>query len=52
MYKTKSELLGLGILTSHFTAAARFTLRDSARLTTVISDHTATSGEHGEKEGP
>ena len=34
---------GSGILTSHFTAGARFTLRDAVRLMIAFSDNTATN---------
>src|SRR5262245_29305663 len=40
----KEEMVqGSGILTEHFTAGARFTLRDAVRLMIVYSDNTATN---------
>ena len=41
---TKEEMVpGSGILTDHFTAGAKFSLRDTVRLMTVFSDNTATN---------
>jgi beta-lactamase class A len=41
--KEQDKVPGSGILTSHFTAGARFTLRDSVRLMIAYSDNTATN---------
>jgi beta-lactamase class A len=41
--KEQDKVPGSGILTSHFTAGARFTLRDSVRLMIAFSDNTATN---------
>jgi beta-lactamase class A len=41
--KEQDKVPGSGILTSHFTAGARFTLRDSVRLMMAFSDNTATN---------
>jgi beta-lactamase class A len=41
--KKQDKVGGSGILTNHFTAGARFTLRDSVRLMIAFSDNTATN---------
>jgi beta-lactamase class A len=41
--KESDKVPGSGILTSHFTAGARFTLRDAVRLMIAFSDNTATN---------
>ena len=41
--KEQDKVPGSGILTSHFTAGARFTLRDAVRLMIAFSDNTATN---------
>jgi beta-lactamase class A len=41
--KEQDKVPGSGILTSHFTAGAQFTLRDSIRLMIAFSDNTATN---------
>jgi beta-lactamase class A len=41
--KEQDKVPGSGILTSHFTAGARFTLRDAIRLMIAFSDNTATN---------
>ena len=41
--KEQDKVGGSGILSSHFTAGARFTLRDSVRLMIAFSDNTATN---------
>ena len=41
--KESDKVPGSGVLTSHFTAGARFTLRDAARLMIAFSDNTATN---------
>ena len=43
MLKETDKVPGSGILTSHFTAGARFTLRDAVRLMIAFSDNTATN---------
>ena len=41
--KEADKVPGSGILTSHFTAGARFSLRDAVRLMIAFSDNTATN---------
>jgi beta-lactamase class A len=41
--KETDKVPGSGILTTHFTAGARFTLRDAVRLMIAYSDNTATN---------
>ncbi|MFI5457846.1 MAG: serine hydrolase [Isosphaerales bacterium] len=41
--KQQDKVGGSGILTNHFTAGARFTLRDAVRLMIAFSDNTATN---------
>jgi len=41
--KQADKVPGSGILTNHFTAGARFTLRDAVRLMIAFSDNTATN---------
>ncbi len=41
--RQEDKVAGSGILTSHFTAGATFTLRDAIRLMIVFSDNTATN---------
>src|SRR5262249_45056906 len=41
--KEQDKVGGSGILSSHFTAGARFTLRDAVRLMIAFSDNTATN---------
>jgi beta-lactamase class A len=41
--KHEDKVPGSGILTSHFSSGARFTLRDAVRLMIVFSDNTATN---------
>ncbi len=41
--KQQDKVPGSGVLTNHFTAGARFTLRDAVRLMIAFSDNTATN---------
>ena len=41
--KETDKVPGSGVLTSHFSAGARFTLRDAVRLMIAFSDNTATN---------
>jgi beta-lactamase class A len=41
--RERDKVPGSGILTNHFTAGARFTLRDAVRLMIAFSDNTATN---------
>jgi beta-lactamase class A len=43
MLRQQDKVPGSGILTSHFSAGARFTLRDAVRLMIAFSDNTATN---------
>jgi beta-lactamase class A len=43
MLKQQDKVPGSGILTSHFSAGARFPLRDAVRLMIAFSDNTATN---------